>query len=168
MIRKAKLSEIEEIMAITRACGRKMASEGIFQWNDHYPSRAAFINDVNLGDLFILLINDTIVGSIVISTTKDKFYNEVDWLTADSDHYYIHRLAIHPDFQKRGFAKKLMDFAEKLAAEKNICSIRLDTFSKNDRNQRFYETRGYTRLGNIYFPKQSEHPFYCYELVINK
>ena len=22
------------------------------------------------------------------------------------------------------------------------------------------------RLGNIYFPKQSEYPFYCYELVL--
>ena len=59
-----------------------------------------------------------------------------------------------------------MDFAENYAITNRAASIRLDTFSKNLGNQMFYETRGYKRLGNIYFPKQSEHPFYCYELVL--
>ncbi|MGM0391936.1 MAG: GNAT family N-acetyltransferase, partial [Bacteroidota bacterium] len=30
----------------------------------------------------------------------------------------------------------------------------------------FYESRGYQKLGDIYFPKQSEHPFHCYELIL--
>ncbi|NJX17164.1 GNAT family N-acetyltransferase, partial [Tamlana crocina] len=65
-----------------------------------------------------------------------------------------------------GNGRKLMDFAEAFAKEHGYVSVRLDTFSKNERNQRFYEARGYKRLGNIYFPKQSEHPFYCYEKVL--
>jgi ribosomal protein S18 acetylase RimI-like enzyme len=58
-----------------------------------------------------------------------------------------------------------MDYAEAFAKAKKAPSVRLDTFSQNHQNQRFYEARGYQRLGSIYFPKQSEHPFYCYELV---
>jgi ribosomal protein S18 acetylase RimI-like enzyme len=163
MIRIAKLPEIEQIMKITRACANKMISEGIFQWNSFYPNKEAFQKDEARNDLYVLLYENSIIGCIVISSEKDLEYSEIDWLTKDSTHYYIHRLAIHPDFQKMGYAKKLMDFAEALAVKSNVSSIRLDTFSQNHRNQKFYETRGYSRLGSIFFLKQSEHPFYCYE-----
>jgi len=72
---------------------------------------------------------------------------------------------VHPTFQGQGVAQQLMTFAEKFAQEKGYLSVRLDTFSRNNRNQKFYETRGYKRLGTIYFPLQSDHPFFCYELV---
>jgi ribosomal protein S18 acetylase RimI-like enzyme len=60
----------------------------------------------------------------------------------------------------------LISFAETYAISNEFNSIRLDTFSKNLRNQKFYELRGYKRLEEIKFPNQSEHPFYCYELVL--
>jgi ribosomal protein S18 acetylase RimI-like enzyme len=59
-----------------------------------------------------------------------------------------------------------MSFAEEFAQKNNYASVRLDTFSVNKRNQRFYELRGYKKLGDIYFPKQSEFPFHCYELIL--
>jgi ribosomal protein S18 acetylase RimI-like enzyme len=167
MIRRAKFSEIEEIVTITQACGAKMASEGILQWHDFYPSKDIFEKDIEREELFILLIEDKIVGCMVISSEKDSVYNDIEWLAEDGRNFYIHRLAVHPVFQKKGYAKKLMDFAEAFAVQKNADSIRLDTFSQNLRNQKFYESRGYIRLGNVFFPQQSEHPFYCYELVIN-
>tara|TARA_R110000772_G_scaffold21039_11_gene58195 strand:- start:846 stop:1346 length:501 start_codon:yes stop_codon:yes gene_type:complete len=163
MIRIAKLAEIEQIMVITRACANKMTSEDIFQWNNIYPNKEAFQKDVVRNELYVLLSESYIIGCIVISSEKDPEYSEIDWLTRDSTHYYIHRLAIHPDFQKMGYGKKLMDFAEELARKNKVASIRLDTFSQNHRNQKFYETREYSRLGSIFFPNQSEHPFYCYE-----
>jgi len=163
MIRRAKLSEIEQIIEITRACADKMVSEGIFQWNSFYPNKEAFRKDVAQNELYVLLLEGRIIGCIVISTEKDPEYSAIDWLSKNQTHFYIHRLAVHPNFQKKGYAKKLMDFAEALALKNKVASIRLDTFSKNSRNQQFYETRGYTRLGNVFFPNQSEHPFYCYE-----
>ncbi|MDT0555653.1 GNAT family N-acetyltransferase [Patiriisocius hiemis] len=168
MITKAKHSEIDKIITITRACAAKMISEGIFQWNEHYPNKEAFINDCNRGELYVLLVAEKIIGSITVSTFKDKEYQTVTWLTPDHNNYYIHRLAIQPKYQGQGYAKKLMDFAEEIAKQNNAASVRLDTFSKNKRNQKFYEARGYTKLENIYFPKQSKHPFYCYELAFNR
>lgn len=167
MITKAKLSEIDKIITITRACAAKMISEGIFQWNEHYPNKEAFINDYNRGELYLLHGAKKIIGCITVSTLKDKEYQTVTWLTPDNNNYYIHRLAVDPQYQGQGYAKKLMDFAEKTAMQNNATSVRLDTFSQNQRNQKFYEARGYTKLENIYFPKQSKHPFYCYELPFN-
>lgn len=163
MIRKATSIDIEFILLVTKACAANMINNGIFQWNEHYPNAKAFAQDIARNELYVLTIADTIVGTIVISSLMDNEYQTIKWLTPSTKNIYIHRLAVHPDYQGRGFAQELMNFAENFAIEHTYLSIRLDTFSKNYRNQKFYEQRGYQRLASIYFPKQSEHPFYCYE-----
>jgi hypothetical protein len=56
-----------------------------------------------------------------------------------------------------------MNFIEKKGIE-NFCeSIRLDTFSMNNKNNMLYTKLGYQKLGQIYFRDQSEMPFNCYE-----
>ncbi len=167
MIRLAKPSEIEKIMAITQACAQKMIRDGIYQWNEHYPNALAFEEDCSRQELYVLLNDNTLIGCITISVVKDDVYTPVKWLSEENKHYYIHRLAIDPRFQHQGHAKTLMDFAEALAKSNGIKSVRLDTFSKNVRNQKFYEARNYIRLEAIYFPNQSEFPFYCYEKIIS-
>ena len=168
MIRKAKKKEIQEVLNITRACAKQMISEKIFQWNENYPSLDAFNNDLKRNELFVLISEKTVIGCITITSKIDKEYLPIKWLTPNKKNLYIHRLAIHPNFQGKGLARELMDFAENFATENDYSSIRLDTFSQNQRNQRFYELRGYKKLGNIYFPNQSEDPFYCYELLCKK
>lgn len=166
MIRQAKILEIGDILDITKACAVKMEANGIFQWNEHYPSEIAFINDLERGELYVIEKRGSVLGSIVISTVMDEEYVPVEWLTPNGNSTYIHRLAIHPEHQGKGLAQQLMDFAENYSKRNGFISVRLDTFSQNHRNQRFYEQRGYQKLGDIFFPKQSEHPFHCYELVL--
>ena len=166
MIRKATPKDIDGIIRITKACASFMIDKGIRQWNEHYPNKAAFKNDVLRNELYVIEEDKMLVGCVVISSFMDEEYIPVTWLTESNRNIYIHRLAIHPKYQGKGHAKNLMAFAEKIAKENNYTSVRLDTFSQNKRNQKFYELRGYKRLGNIYFPKQSNHPFYCYELIL--
>jgi ribosomal protein S18 acetylase RimI-like enzyme len=166
MIRKANTTDIEEIMSTTKACAKTMIANGIYQWNEHYPNPSAFENDIKRNELYVLEIDEHVKGTIVISTLMDEEYVPIKWLTENNNNIYIHRLAIHPELQGKGYAQQLMDFAEHFAIENNYSSIRLDTFSQNKRNQKFYELRGYKRLGDIYFPKQSEYPFHCYELIL--
>jgi ribosomal protein S18 acetylase RimI-like enzyme len=141
-----------------------MESKGIFQWNDSYPSLSTFENDVTNNWLYVNIKEEEIIGCICISIFMDKEYHSVKWLT--NNNIYIHRLAVDPTHQKMGYAQEMMSFAESFARKNNYDSIRLDTFSKNIRNQHFYQQREYKKLGNIFFPNQSEYPFYCYELVL--
>lgn len=166
MIRKATKADIDPILELTKACAKHMVSKGIFQWNDRYPSRSAFENDVERSELYVLLKNNKVIGTVVCSTRMDDEYIPIQWLTTNDKNLYIHRLAVHPNYQGQGCAQQLMDFAEAYAEAQFFNSVRLDTFSQNTRNQKFYKQRGYQRLGHIFFPKQSEHPFYCYELVL--
>lgn len=168
MIRKAKKEEIPQLLAITKECARQMILQNIYQWNDEYPSKNAFENDVLRNELFVLLIEGILIGCIVLTPKIDEEYLPVKWLTPNKKNLYVHHLAIHPNFQGKGFAQKLMGFAENIAIKNSYNSIRLDAFSKNLKNQKFYELRGYKKLGSIYFPNQSNDPFYCYELLCKK
>ena len=166
MIRKGTLEDIDNIIEITKACAANMIEKNILQWNEFYPNKIAFMNDVNREEFYVLEINNTIFGCITISTFMDEEYIPISWLTQNKNNIYIHRLAVHPNLQGKGYAQQLMGFAEHYARKNKFLSITLDPFSQNTRNQKFYELRGYKKLGDIYFPKQSKYPFHCYELVL--
>ncbi|MGD1947340.1 MAG: GNAT family N-acetyltransferase [Croceivirga sp.] len=141
MIRRAKISEIGDILKITKACAQFMAQNGIHQWNEHYPSRSAFEKDMERNELYVKEKNGNIIGGIVISDLMDEEYLPIKWLTQNDRNIYIHRVFIHPDEQGKGHAQTMMGYAEDYARKNEFISVRLDTFSQNKRNQRFYEVR---------------------------
>jgi ribosomal protein S18 acetylase RimI-like enzyme len=167
IIKKALKQDLDQLSSIIKSCGQHLIEQGIFQWNDKYPSIEVLRNDIALQQIWKLDDENAIVGLIVLTEIEDAEYQHVKWLKKNKKNLYIHRLAVHPNFQGKGYAQKLMDFAERFAFENNYNSIRLDTFSRNIRNQQFYEKRNYVKLESIYFPNQSEFPFYCYEMPIN-
>lgn len=167
LIEKATHSNLEVCHLITKRCANEMIKHCIFQWNESYPSKEILHKDIALQQLWKLTENNTIIGIIVLTKIEDKEYKSVKWLTENGNNLYVHRLAVDPIFQGKGYAQKLMNFAENYATTIGFNSIRLDTFSQNTRNQKFYEQRGYIKLEEIYFPNQSNHPFYCYEKILN-
>ena len=166
-IELAEINDINDIMKMIHDCANDLISKNIFQWNEKYPSRDIFLSDIEKKNLFIFKNNSGIIGCIALSHEKDIEYNNVKWLTKDDKNLYVHRLAVDPKFQKKGIGKLLMDFAEDYARNNKFISVRLDTFSKNERNNRFYKSRKYTKLDDVYFPNQSEFPFHCYEKILD-
>jgi len=166
-IELAEINEINNIMKMIHNCANDLISKNIFQWNEKYPSRDIFLSDIEKKNLFIIKNNSGIIGCIALSHEKDIEYTDVKWLTKDDKNLYLHRLAVDPKFQKKGIGKLLMDFAEDYARNNKFISVRLDTFSMNERNNRFYKSRKYTKLDDVYFPNQSEFPFHCYEKILD-
>lgn len=162
----AVLKDLDNLFELTNTCGLHLKTQGIFQWNESYPSKEVLRNDIELKQLFKLEFNNEIVGCVVISSIMDKEYKSVKWITKNYNNLYIHRLAVMPKYQRKGFGKLLMEFAENFAINNGFVSVRLDTFSKNKRNLDFYTKRNYTKLEPIFFPNQSTDPFYCFELVL--
>ena len=167
MIREATVNDLDAILKITKSCAKKLVSKNIFQWNEYYPNRNVFENDLYNKWLYVTVKENKVLGSVCVSDLIDDEYATVKWLTPNNNNnIYIHRLAVDPDYQGVGYAQKMMSFAEEFAKKNKYRSIRLDTFSKNMKNQKFYKQRGYKKLGEIFFPNQSMHPFYCYELLL--
>lgn len=165
MIRAANFADIPEILKLTLACGKDLSSRGIDQWNEHYPNRKVFENDVLRNELYVME-KKSLLGCIVLTELKDAEYGTVQWVTGESRHLYVHRLAVHPAAQGRGIGRHLMDFAEQWGRKEGYSSIRLDTFSLNPRSNALYRNRGYLACGTIQLPAQSDIPFNCYELPL--
>ena len=166
MIRKANPNDLSEIKKLTEACAKALQQQNIFQWNKHYPSREKLQKDIEKQELYVFEQENMITSIIVLTSKMDAVYRNIKWLSKTGNNLYVHRLATHPEYWGKGYARKMMDFAEEFAKNKNFISIRLDTFSENIRNQKFYESRGYTKLGDVYFPHKNEHPFHCYEKLL--
>lgn len=154
MIRQATDKDIDAIMQVTKACAKDVRSKDIFQWNEHYPIRNAFGQDAIRNELYILEIEKSITGSICIATLMGQKYQNVNWSAPNLNNFYIHRLAIHPEQQGKNYALKLMDFAENKARNKDGISVRLDSFSQNQRNQKFYELRATKNVVKFIFPNR--------------
>ena len=167
MISAGKITEVTSILELTRACGQHMRDNGIDQWDEDYPNKAVILQDIQTQTLFAYREDDEVLGIVVLNETQDEEYGQINWSTTEEDrNIVVHRLAVRPDKQRQGIARRLMDFAEEWARDNHYDSIRLDTFSQNPRNQRFYTNRGYTDLGPVYLRYKKEHPYYCYELLL--
>ena len=70
MIRPATSADVDEILQVTAACAKTMIAKGIYQWNEHYPSRAAFEEDIKRDELYIYTHEERILGTVVVSTMK--------------------------------------------------------------------------------------------------
>ena len=167
MIRKAEVNDIPQIKKITEACAKHMIAAGIYQWNENYPSLEVLTKDVTAKTVYVYLDQKEIIATVMFSMEMDDFYTEVNWLTPNTKQLYVHRLAVHPASQGHGIARRLMDFGEAIAKENHCLSVRLDTFSQNPRNNRFYQARQYQQVGQVFFAQKSEFPFYCYEKVLS-
>ena len=162
------INEAEEIFKIYEQCRRSMQAAGIFQWQNEYPALENIKQDIEDKTLYGYYEqetkNDKCLGAVRISTFQDEEYKEIYWRGPDENVIVIHRLAVNPDFQSKGIARLLMDFAEEFAKKNNYSSIRLDSYSQNKRALKFYENRGYHKRGECFFAGR-EKPFYCYELI---
>ena len=165
-IRLANDKDIIRVLEITNACANHMINQNIFQWDENYPSQEAFKEDVQNNSLYVIENNNDILGCLCISAKIDDVYKNVKWLTLNERNIYLHRLAIHPDHQGKGLALKLMSYAEEFTIQKGYKSIRLDTFSGNPKNNKFYNLQGYTKLEKIFYRDQSDMPFHCYEKIL--
>lgn len=156
--------QAEEIFKIYDDCRKAMQAAGIFQWQNEYPAIENIKQDIEDKTLYGYYEKEMCMGAVCISTFQDEEYKEIPWEGPDENVVVIHRLAVNPDYQTKGIARLLMDFAEDFAKKENYSAIRLDSYSQNKRALKFYENRGYVKRGECFFSGR-DMPFYCYELI---
>ncbi|HWR38899.1 MAG TPA: GNAT family N-acetyltransferase [Patescibacteria group bacterium] len=164
-IKLAMLHDAEGIVNLIQACILDMESKNIFQWNEHYPNRDVVTEDIQQRTLFLIKNDDDYIGMITINEDQPAEYSKIEWLEETGRNLIIHRLAVHPNWQGKGIAMNLMDFAEEYAKKKDYQSVKLDAYTANPKSNKLYEKRGYKKVGQIFIPMR-ELPFNCYEKVM--
>ena len=165
IIRKAEISDLENIMLMYKSCVAGMLKNSIDQWDATYPNAGVIMEDLIAQTYFVAEENSIIIGGINIDQNQDKTYLEIDWEDKSDSSLVVHRLGVKEEFWKKGIGKKLMIFAENLVVEKGLNSIRLDTYSGYPKAMEFYINLGYQQLGHIYL-KEGKNEYYCFEKII--
>jgi ribosomal protein S18 acetylase RimI-like enzyme len=162
LIRPATLNDIPQIMQLIAGVVPVMRASGNFQWDDTYPNAAAFEDDIALKQLWVADAGGAIAGVTAITTEQYKEYADAG-LDTNEAAIVTHRLAVSMDHRKQGIAEALLLQAEKVAIDRGIKILRIDTNTGNQATQKLFPKVGYRFAGEIGLDFRAGMRFYCYE-----
>lgn len=145
--RLGTLSDIDEIYILVQKAIHHMERKGIHQWDEHYPTKDDFLEDIEKNTLYIAEENKRIIAIYTINQQCDDEYYDFVWDNPDESACILHRLCVSPDMQNKGIASKLLSHIEHQVREKGYSSIRLDVFSDNPYALKLYEKNNYKQRG---------------------
>ncbi|MBP2643301.1 MAG: acetyltransferase, family [Firmicutes bacterium] len=165
MIRKAKSTDIMDIMKIIKETIIEMHSYGNTQWDEDYPQEKDFLDDIQKGDLYVCEREGSLVGFTCINKIEPAEYTGLPWSTKEPA-MIVHRMAVAPRHRRSGIGTELMKFANEFALKNNVRYLKTDTYSINAKMNALFVKCGYKWIGEMSF-RGKEKPFYCYEKVLN-
>lgn len=161
MMRNANLEDLTEIMSILRKTIIEMQSYENNQWDEMYPQKKDFINDIQQGDLYVAEREGRLAAFICVNKIEPIEYNGLKW-SSTKDCMVIHRMAVAPECRRKGVGRELMTFAEELAQKRTLDYLKIDTNSVNEKMKALFNKCAYKYIGSISFLGK-ESPFYCYD-----
>ena len=162
--RKATLDDLEEIYALVSYAVDDLIRKEILQWDEIYPTKKDFRDDINKNQLYVGLTDNQIAVVYALNQESDKEYQNGNWKYPDRPYYVVHRLCVHPNFQHRGIAKHTLLHIEAELLQNDIHAIRLDAFSNNPFSLKLYDSLQYSRVGYADWRKGR---FYLMEKYLN-
>ena len=165
IIRKAKNTDLDNIMKMYKSCVAGMLKNGIDQWDDTYPDTETIAQDLETQTYYVTEEKGEIIGGINIDQNQDPTYLDINWKDASNQFLVVHRLAVKEENWGDKVGKALMIFAEETILEDGLKSIRLDTYSGNRKAMEFYRRLGYSELGTIDL-KPNKDKYHCFEKII--
>lgn len=139
--------DLHEICILFEKAIDLMEQQGIHQWDDIYPAKEVFLNDIEKNTLYVATENDKIIAVYVLNQECDEEYHQCEWNNPDESACIIHRLCVSSDFQNKGIGSKVLSHIENQIKDMGYTSIRLDVFSENPYALRLYEKNGYEKRG---------------------
>ena len=130
-IRQATLQDLKEIMCTTElAFENELTSDN----QEHTLVEELMRSDSYIPELtLVATIDNKIVGHIMYSKIKIDVY----------DGFAMAPLSVHPDYQKQGIGRKMMEAAEQWAKENNIYTMRLNSGLSRKEAHQFYQAHGF-------------------------
>lgn len=149
--KKAKLENIDDILEIINQAKENLKKKGLSQWQGDYPNKSTIEEDIKKEIGYVLEVENCIRGYVVVDFTEDEAYKNIKGKWNSLGKYVsIHRCAIHDELRGKGYGSELFKFAEKIAKENSIFSVRVDTDPKNLTMKHLFEKNGYKYCGIVF------------------
>ena len=162
---QATPEHLEETAALMEQVKDALTVQGIFQWDETYPSRDFLHEAIRDGNLYVFTVDGAIIGSVVLDEWQAPEWDAINWQETESPVLVIHALAIEPRLHGRGYGSTLLRACEQLASEHSYGCLRLDVFAGNPAARGLYERHGYQQRGQIQFQSKPTgyQAYACYE-----
>lgn len=161
-IRPAISSDLPALMKLVKQVVPLMRETGNFQWDDMYPNETVFSQDIDKAQLWVADIDGQLAGVAALTEDQEPEYAQVGFDISQRA-IVTHRLAVDPAFRGQGIAAALLNQAEKLALERNVAFLRVDTNSENQVTQKLFPKLGYQLAGEITLGFRPGLRFLAYE-----
>ncbi len=161
-VRPATPADLPALAALLKRVIPQMNRAGNFQWDDHYPNEAVFSQDMAKDQLWVAEIDNQVAGVAALTEDQEPEYAQVGF-DLNQRAIVTHRLAVDPAFQGKGVGLALLALAERLALERGIRFLRIDTNSENQVTQRLFPKAGYIYAGEITLGFRPGLRFLAYE-----
>ncbi len=157
--RRARTSDIPEIVKIAEGAKKYLKAQGLSQWQDGYPNDESFEDDIKNGYLWTFSEDEKVVSLMAIIAGDDASYAKIDgkWLTDVSNYAAIHRVAVDESMRGSGISVQMIEFAEDLVRGLGRDSIRIDTHPNNLPMRKLLEKCGFTHCGEIMLLRGEMH-----------
>lgn len=143
IFRKADEHDLEAIHSLYRS----LVGRPFCVWDDHYPSWIDIKEDFENSTLYVMTQENSIVGAISIVV-----HNELDnlpfWTVSNAQE--IARVAVSPQHQGQGIAKKMVEEIAAALQRQSVGAIHLLVAAENPPAQQVYRKCGFQFLGNCF------------------
>ncbi|WP_080875494.1 GNAT family N-acetyltransferase [Oceanobacillus timonensis] len=169
-IRNGSLQDFQEVMQIINDSRNKLAASGSPQWsNEDAPKEADIKNKIEKGNNYVFTINQTIIGTAIIADEEEPAYSSIrygGWDTSQGGYATIHKFAINPEINGKGYGKTFLKLLLLLCKEKGLSEIRIDTHPQNRAMQQVILSAGFAFKGIIHLPFVNGER-YAYQLFLS-
>ncbi|MCX5361714.1 GNAT family N-acetyltransferase [Streptomyces sp. NBC_00124] len=140
--RKAEPADAKTLVHLRDSLSLWMLARGIDQWKPQEKTEAHFLTRMQEGEVWLAYTGDTLAGAYELWWT-----DEAAWGPRPSDAGYIHRLMTTPHTAPPNTGRQLLTHAESRITQSARPYARLDCLSTNPRLRTYYESAGYTVVG---------------------
>lgn len=164
--RLAKEVDREKIEKIYEDGSLKLKSLGINQWQGNEKPNLNNFSNLNENKIIYVLEDKEIIVSTLIIYDKDEDYenNLVGTWNSPKPYVALHRIATLSGARKKGYGRKIIEFAENYAKENNFKSVRVDTHRENKPMQNLLSSMEYNFVGLVFLDGKRER--FAYEKVL--
>ena len=164
--RLARELDREKIEKIYEDGSLKLKSLGIDQWQGaDKPNLNNFKDFIENRNIYVLEDQGKVVSTVIIYDHDEDYENNLagEW-KSPRPYVALHRIGSLASERKKGYGRKIIEFAEAYARENNFKSVRIDTHRGNKSMQNLLNALGYSYVGLVYLGGKSER--FAYEKVL--
>jgi GNAT superfamily N-acetyltransferase len=149
-IRLSRPDDLPALMDIFREARATIATLGIDQWQDGYPSESLISEDIAQGRSYVLEEQGLIFGTFVLVETEPDYDCIYEGSWEQERYLAMHRVAVRVSCRGTGASDAIVRYAVAHARQLQSDAIRIDTHRGNLPMRRMLEKQGFQYRGVIY------------------